>query len=232
MLRNLSYLACLALLFCLVSCTQGDPDGPVPNGESQVDSGPDVGGMAPPEAAWTEEYERMVSVLGLSGQESQTLKAAYEARAETLTQWWTEKGSQFKQYQQEMMQAAKTRDLAGVRRAKEKVDPLRKELDALLEAQQSTIRNALSSDHLFKWDVRQVSERILDIMQPVNLSDQQKSRVQTEAGSAVHASVNEINPKAAAYMKLEQAVERSVLTAQQRQEFQDIKKKHPLRSLK
>ena len=69
-------------------------------------------------------------------------------------------------------------------------------------------------------------------MQPLNLSDQQISQVRTEALSTVRASVNEPNPKAAAYLKLEQTVELSVLTAEQRQAFQGIKKKNPLRSLK
>ena len=69
-------------------------------------------------------------------------------------------------------------------------------------------------------------------MQPLNLSDQQISQVRTEALSTVRASANERNPKAAAYLKLEQTVELSVLTAEQRQAFQGIKKKNPLRSLK
>ena len=77
-----------------------------------------------------------------------------------------------------------------------------------------------------------MSERILDLMQPLNLSHRQISQVRTEALTTVPATANEPNPKAAAYMKLEQTVERSVLTPEQRQAFGEIKKKNPLRSLR
>ena len=131
-----------------------------------------------------------------------------------------------------MKRAAKARDLAGLRQAKAKAEPLRNELRELLKTHESNIREALSPEYRLKWEAHQVSERILDLMQPLNLSDQQISQVRTEAISTVRASVNEPNPKAAAYLKLEQTVELSVLTAEQRQAFQEIKKKNPLRSLK
>ena len=174
----------------------------------------------------------MNAVLELSDQEQATLKAAFEARVEAVTQWGTEKRATLVKYEQQMKQAAKDRDLVGLRQAKAKAEPLRNELRELLKTHRSKIREALSPEYRFKWDAHQVSERILDLMQPLNLTDQQISQVQAKALSTVRASVNQPNPQAAAYMELEQTVERNVLTAEQSQAFEEIKKKNPLRSLK
>ncbi len=232
MLRNLVYLA---LLFGAVSCNQGNggPDADVPSSDqSQAGPGTDTDRAAPPETAWTAEYEQISAVLELSDQEKSKLKAAFEARAEALTQWWTEKGAKLAQFERQMKRAAKDRDLTGFRRATAKAKPLRNELGRLLKTHRSNILEALSPEYRLKWDAHQVSERILDLMQPLNLSDQQITQVRTEALSTVRASVNKPNPRAAAYMKLELTVERSVLTTEQRQAYQEIKKKNSLRSLK
>ncbi len=231
MLRNLIYLA---LLFGAVSCSQGngDPDTDVPSqDQSQAGPGTDADRPPPPETAWTAEYEQISAVLELSDQDKAKLKAAFEARAEALTQWWTEKGATLAQFEQQMKQAAKDRDLTGFRQAKAKAQPLRNEFRKLLKTHRSNILEALSPEYRLKWEAHLVSERILELLQPLNLSDQQISQVRTEALSSVSASVNKPNPRAAAYMKLEQTVERSVLSAEQRQTFQEIKKKIPLRSL-
>jgi hypothetical protein len=233
MLRNLIYLA---LLFSTVSCTQGNggPDKEVSSQQDQSQEGPrtDIDRPPPPETAWAAEYEQMNAVLELSDQEKAKLKAAFEARAEAIMQWWTEKGAKLSQFEQQMKQGAKAGDLAGLRQAKAKAEPLRNELRELLKTHESDIREVLSPKYRLKWEAHQVSERILDIMQPLKLSDQQISQVRAEALSIVRASLNEPNPKAAAYMKLEQTIELSVLRAEQRQAFREIKKKNPLRSLK
>ena len=233
MMRNLVYLG---LLFGTVSCTQGNggPDAGVPSrqDQSQAGSGTDTDRPPPPETDWTAEYEQMNAVLEVSDQEKAKLKAAFEARAEAGTQWWTEKGAKLAQFEQQMKRAAKDRDLAGLRRAKAKAEPLRNELRELLKTHESNILEALSPEYRLTWEAHEVSKRTLDLMQPLNLSDEQISQVRTEALSTVRASANERNPKAAAYLKLEQTVELSVLTAEQRQAFQGIKKKNPLRSLR
>ena len=86
MLRNLVYLA---LLFCTVSCSQGNggPDADVPSQQDQSQAGPgtDTDPPPPPETAWTAEYEQMNAVLELSDQEKAELKAAFEARAEAFS---------------------------------------------------------------------------------------------------------------------------------------------------
>ena len=233
MLRNLVYLV---LLLSTVSCTQGNggPDADVPSQQDQSQAGPgtDTDRPPPPETAWTAEYEQMNAVLELSDQEKAKLKAAFEARAEAITQWGTKNGEKLAQFEQQMKQAAKARDLSGLRRAKAKAEPIRDELRELLKTHESNIREVLSPKYRLKWEANQLSERILDLMQPLKLSDQQIAEVRTETLSIVRASVNEPNPKAAAYLKLEQTVELSVLAAEQRQAFQEIKKKNPLRSLK
>ena len=117
MLRNLVYLA---LLFSTVSCSQGNggPDADVPSRQDQSQAGPgtDADRPPPPETAWTAEYKQMNAVLELSDQEKVKLKAAFDARVEAVTQWWTKKGAKLAQFEQQMKRAAKARDLAGFRR--------------------------------------------------------------------------------------------------------------------
>jgi hypothetical protein len=232
MLRKLVYLA---LLFSNVSCIQGNRghDAEVASQQDQPQAGleADTARPLPPETIWTAEYEQISAVPGLSDQEKAKLKAALEARAEALTEWRTEEGAELAQFEQQMKQTAEARDLTGLRAAKAKAEPLRDELRELLETHRSNIREALSPKHQLEWEAHQVSERVLDLMQPLDLSDQQISQVRTEALSTVRTSVNESNPGAAAYLKLEQTLEVSVLTAEQRQAFQEIKRKNPLRSL-
>ncbi len=232
MTRNLVYLA---LLFSTVSCSQGNggPDADLPPRRDQSQAGPetDADRPPPPETAWTAEYAQMNAVLKLSDQEKAKLKAAFDARVEAVTQWWTEKGAKLVQLERQMKRAAKARDLTGLGRITAKAGPLRNELRELLKTHESNILETLSPEYRLKWEAHQVSEKILNLMQPLNLSDRQISQVRTEAPSTVRASVNEPNPKAVAYLKLERTVELSVLTAEQRQAFQEIKKKHPIRAL-
>lgn len=224
MLRKLAFLG---LLFGTLSCTQEDgvPDGDAPSQDdrSQAGSATDADRLPSPETAWTAEYEQMNAVLELSDQERVELKAAFEARAAAFTQWQKEKGSDLDQFEQQMKQAAKARDLADLKRATAKATPLRNELREILKTHQSNIQEALSPKLRLKWEAHEVSELVLDLMQPLSLSDQQVAQVRTEALSTARASADEPNPRAAAYLNLEQNVERSVLTAEQRQAFQELR---------
>lgn len=233
---RLRILVCLALLFGTVSCTQeyGGPDAGVSSQQdpSQAGPGTETDQATSRETAWTAQYEQMGAVLELSDREKATLKAAFEARAHAVTGWWTEKGAKLVQFEQQMKEAAKDRNLGGLRQATARAQPLRNELRELVRTHQSNILEALPGKSRLEWEAHQVSEKILDLMQPLNLSDRQISQVRTEALVTVRACVDEPNPQAAAYLRLEQAVEGSVLTAEQRRAFHEIKQKHPLRSLK
>jgi hypothetical protein len=231
-LRNLLYFL---LLFSAVSCSQdvGNTDSQRSSKQGPAQVGPaSADPTSSAEKASEEELARMNAVLELSDQENANLKAAFQASNEALAQWRTEKGAKLAEFEQQMKLAAKNRDLAGVRRAKAQVDPLSKELRDLVRKHKSLVRNALSPEHQLAWDAHQLAERILEVMQPLNLSDQQIAQIRTDSLAAARESVNEINPSAAGFMNLEQVVELNVLTDEQRRAYQDVKKKKPLRSLK
>lgn len=228
MMRKLAYIV---LLFSAVSCSDAPDSDVAARDRTEADTETDAD-RTPPETDWTGEFDRISAELGLSDDEEANLKATFEARTEALIQWWDEKGAELPRFERRMKRAAKARDLKEFRAAKAKAEPLIKELRDLLKTHRSNIREALSPEHRIEWEAHQLSERILELMQPLKLSDRQIAQVRAESVSAVRANVNEPNPTAAAYMKLEQTVERDVLTAEQRESFQEIKKQHPLRSLK
>ncbi len=224
----------IVLLCSAISCMRepgaADTDAPSRAG-AEAAMPTETERSASPETAWAAEYEQVRAVLDLSAGEKAELKAAYLTRAEALEQWWAEKGEKLSHLERRMKRAAKARDLAKFRRANEKVKPLLSELRNLDKTHRSLILKTLSPEHQLEWKAHLLEEKILDLLKPLELSDPQIARVRAESVSAVRACADRRNPSAAAYMKLERTVELNVLTARQREAFQEIKKQHPLRSL-
>ncbi len=71
-----------------------------------------------------------------------------------------------------------------------------------------------------------------DIADELQLTDEQVEQVQAAALTAVKSSVQETNPRAAAYLKLEKSIEQSILEQGQVAQFEAIKRKNPMRSLR
>lgn len=189
-------------------------------------------GSGPTREAWRSEYETMTSALSLSEEEKARLAAALKTRDETIAQWMAEKGNQLKDLERQMAEAARARDLASVKDLTERAHPLRSELRAQIASQTTAVRGVLSADNQLNWDAHQLAQRVLKVMQPLNLTEPQRAQLRAESITAAQAAVQEPNPSAAGYLKLERSVEANVLTAEQRSQFIAVKKKHPLRSLK
>lgn len=184
------------------------------------------------EIDWAAEYERMTSALELSEDEEAALRSAFQAREQAVADWMQSTGAQLTQLEREMAAAAKDRDLREVQRTTMEARPLRDELRTLIESHQAAILAALSPANRLDWAAYELAERLLNLMEPLDLTPLQVEKIRDESRSAVQASSEESNPSAAGFLKLEQTVEADVLAEDQRREFAAIKQKNPMRSLK
>ena len=224
----------LAVAMTAVSCTSKNSDRPASNAPAAAESETDAKGAedaAPPRGDWTAEYDAMSVALELSEDEQAALRAAFLAREEEVSAWMSGKGVQLVELEKKMSDAAKAQDLAGVRQATSQAKPLRSELRELIKSHQEAIVNALSADNQHNWAAHELAQRLCELMEPLELTEEQISQIHAESHSAVQASVNETNPSAAGFLKLEQAAEAGVLTLEQRQAYGEMKRQNPMRSL-
>lgn len=222
----------IAVCATIVSCTQSDPDPETTSQERGTVEGSQQRQDNKPAPKDDELYAEMVSVLELTDEESANLQGAYRARNEAHSTWMAENGAKLTRLEREMAEAAKARDLSGVKASKAQAEPLRDELRNLLDAHQEAIHAALSAENQERWKAHLLGNRLLKLMEPLDLSEEQVSEVHAQAVLAVQASANESNPEAAGFLQLEKSVEASVLSSAQRQAYEGVKEKNPLRSLR
>ncbi len=189
-----------------------------------------AGGEADP--GWENEFDMMASNLQLSDDESARLREAFEVREIEISEWKATQGTRLESMEKRMLQAAKSRDLSGVRSAKSKAEPLRDELRALIDKHQDAIECALSADSLAAWAAFQLTTRLTDLMQELSLTPAQIEQIRSAAATVVENSSHEDNPQAAGFLALEREVESQILTAEQKVAYETIKKKNPMRSLR
>ncbi|MCH2210232.1 MAG: hypothetical protein MK110_02950 [Fuerstiella sp.] len=179
-----------------------------------------------------DEYAEMEAVLPLSNKEVNTLKAAFQMRQAAVSSWMESNGATLAQLEKQMAAAARSRNLAGVRRAKAEATPLRNELRELIDTHEQSILRALSVENATAWNAHQLSQRVLDSMKTLDLNKEQIGQIQIAAVTVVESVMNKKNPDAAGFLMLEKTAESQVLTSAQRAAYQVEKKKSPLRLLR
>jgi hypothetical protein len=230
--RVISFAICCTLVSCARDAAERDAP-PSKSSDSTTSESP-AGDQDSSSSArdWKAEFEEMVSTLELNDQEAAKLKQAFEKREGALAAWFNEKGAQLKELEKEMLAAARNRDLPGVRDLKEKAQPLRDELRKTAETLEASIRAALPESRRVEWEAHRLAKRLIGLMESLKLSAEQVATIDFKAAEALKFAAGEKNPQAAGFLKLERDVEQSVLTPEQREPYQAIKKKNPLRSLK
>lgn len=229
--------ALLMLAAAAAACAQNNggtgSDEPEASGQSLNAAEPLPDDTAQAEKAdWTARYDQMSAVLQLSDEETVALQAALKAGDEAIANWQAEHGARLARLERDMADAARSRDLNALRQFKSQAKPLRDEFLELVEAQQVNIRQSLSAGNRTLWQAHLLSEKMLELTEPLTLTEAQVSELRTKAVAAVRQTVDELNPRAAAYLRLEEAVESQVLTADQKAIFEELKTKNPLRTLR
>lgn len=185
--------------------------------------------------AWEDELYEMADALGLSIAEEDAVRAAYEARdAEVRAFMESERGRQLSEDEAALADATRARDLAAVRAITDRARDDRAELMRIVEDGKRRIRDALPEDKRVEWDAHRIASEMFEVMEPLELTSDQRWEIEAQAVTNVEAAIarNEPNPMAAAYLSLEKWAENAVLTPEQRQAYQSLKKENPLRSLR
>jgi len=174
---------------------------------------------------WKTEVARIQSELELFEAES----TAFEAREADVSAWMAKKnGARLKSLESKMKSPARSRDLAGVRSATSQAKPLREELRAVL---QNAITAALSDANQAAWQAILLRDRLVKLMEPLQLTAERLQQIHTEGDSVVQATAGEVNPEASGFLELAKNVESRILTPEQKTAYEPIKKKSPMRSL-
>jgi DNA mismatch repair ATPase MutS len=157
----------------------------------------------------------MQSALSLSDEEFAKVQEVFEARESEVSVWMAANGAKLEQLEKKMASAAKARDLTGVRNATSQAKPLRNELRELVATFRDAIPDALSEDNRFAWAAHQLSQRLLELMDELNLAPEQIEQIEAESHSAIQYAANESNPASAGFLTLEKFAETKVLTKDQ-----------------
>lgn len=226
--RRRTLLTMAALAF-LVACG-GNSD------ESNSTGSPDKGtATASPVDDWRPEFDEMASALSLQGPERDALEAAFQSRDQKLRDWLeSPDGTRFLKLEDELREATADRDLGRVRSITDRAGPLRRNFETMIESTQRDILASLSPEKQREWDMYQLYMKLYELMEPVGLSEEQKSRLREATFDFLRRAHQngEPNPMAAAFLEYERWAEISVLDSTQRGMYQAIKKENPLRSLR
>lgn len=204
-----------------------------------------AGGGVPPEeaaaarseleATWQAEYDAMAAAVPLSADEASKLEQAFESFHADLAAWLDgPEGQRLMALEAEMKAAARGKDLAGVRAATGEARPLRDTFEQKIKAGQQALLDALTPENRARWKGHKLAAHLLELMEPLELSPQQRSAIESNAAAALAQAEarGEANPPAAAFLELERWAETQVLSPDQRSAYEGIKKGAPLRSLR
>lgn len=184
---------------------------------------------------WRPEFEEMASALNLQGADRNALESAFSSRYETLSEWLEgPDGTRLKKLETELREATANRDLQRVRSITNEAGPLRRRFESMIESTQSDVLASLPVEKQREWDMHQLYMKLYEHMEPLGLSEEQKTRMREATFDFLRRAhqKGEPNPMAAAYLEYERWAENNVLDSIQFGMYQDIKRENPLRSLR
>lgn len=187
-----------------------------------------------PEARIGEKYEAIPSVLGMSASESAAFAEQLDHHDTTLRAWMEgEKGRQLMALDAEIRTKTEEKDLPGLRAVIAQATPLRTEIRGLIESSRNELLDSLGPEGRLKWEAYEVASGLLELMEPLALDATQEAQIRTNAIEQLRAaqSKNEPNPKAASFLELERFSESRILSPEQRDVYETVKKDNPMRSL-
>lgn len=206
----------------------GDSAAPAA-GEASAQEGPPLGDFQ-------DDYEQMVERLELSDKESAALEAAYKRHLAQLEGWWAKHGGSLVKYEAELKQAAKDRDLSALRAAKAKAGPLRNEFRALGRAGEVGVVMALPPDQRKAWDAERLLIKLEGLIAGrIELSDDQQASAKALAekhAAAANPDFAVQNRLAQSFLDFERALEKTVMTPEQRVVYKQVKDDNKFRSLR
>lgn len=189
-----------------------------------------------PEPGWREDYDAMRTRLDLTADQAARLEAAFAAQTRALEAWWSEHGSTLVRHEQDIKQAARSRNLAALRQASAQAKPLREEFRDIGGAQtRQALVEALPPAKRGQWDAVRLQLKFEKLtLDHFTLSPEQQQRA--DALARQHAADADPDPSvdnrlAGPFLHFERALENEVLDPEQKSAYEKIKEENALRSL-
>lgn len=184
---------------------------------------------------WESHFEEMSQALSLDEAERASLTGAFLERDDVLREWLEgPEGRRLIELEAQLADAAGSRDLSGVRAITSEASPLRRKFERLVADSEATLLSTLTPEQQRDWDTWRLSKKLLDLMEGIGLSEEQKLQIRERAFDflAQAHGAGEPNPEAAAFLEFERWAQRSVLDSTQSGMYEEIKRENPLRSLR
>jgi pyoverdine/dityrosine biosynthesis protein Dit1 len=224
--KILQWFLFFAVIALIISCGNGDNKAGRPDNPDKADK-----------SNFTVEYERMVTILNLNDAECARLKETFKAGDEAIKGWKSSgEGIKLVQLEKQMKKAAKNRNLREMKQLIGEAKPLRSFYKGIIKTHHENILKALSPDKRKQWNAYRLADELINLMEPLGLSDDQIRQIQRSALSSIEKTINQSNVQnktmSRAYLNLTRTMENDVLTERQRQAYGQIKRKILIRSLK
>ncbi len=184
---------------------------------------------------WQSNYNEMVSALQLDAGDQASLESAFLERDRRLRDWFdSPRGRRLIELEALLAKEAQSRDLQSVRAITAEGKPLRAEVADLIKASDEEVLAALTPEQGRAWEGYLLSNRLLELMESLELSPGQIETLRNSAPRFLDQAkqAGEPNPPAAAFLQYEQWAERQVLDPVQQGMYAAVKRKNPLRSLR
>ena len=239
----ITYAAILTLTLCL-GCK--DPG----NSPRASDSAPDqVGGEegSKPEVPYGQYqldqlaagFNQVLASVQLDEQQSLELESFHKDSIQNLRNWYSENGPTIVAIRKKAFSAARSKNLAKLQKMKRggdqaTVEKLANEERKLLQNYREALEEKVPSDQKLNWQSDVITDKLLEFLAPLELTDMQKSEVKDLAPNALKRLGGKQlkNWRGYGTSELEKLFEKQVLPKQQIQSFEDLKKKNRIRMLK
>ena len=176
------------------------------------------------------QLEEMKTILKLDEAAAKALTASHNSHVEKMKSWFEESGVELVALRKEALDAARDKDLAKLREMeadgkKKRVAELTEEERVLVAEHTELLLDSVSPDQAAKFKAHVIAEQLLELLEflePLELTDSQVTEVRELAEKVIPRFASNAKWRSEGTIKLEQEVAATVLTAEQRNKFQQF----------
>lgn len=181
-------------------------------------------------------YRDIAKVLDLNETQSQRFDTLYKKHREIFESWYADEGKELSERQQAALSAARRRDLAALRElnangGKQRVAELHAQQRQMQENFEKELIAAVPPEKLTQWKAHRIATLLLAFLEPLRLSPKQISEIHKQAPEVIQW-VREANWQGYGTDRLEKRFEATIVTDQQREDFEKLKNANRLRMLR
>ena len=221
----------------LCGCTKPDAAGPAGSknlaGKASSNQPMTFERMSP----LVNDYANIQQILKLSKEESQKLDSVKDKHKQVFKAWYATEWPKLKELEKEFLEAAKERNLKKINQMKsngkrKQMDQFKQQERKMQIAFEKDLLAAIPENKLHVWKGHRMSELLIEFLNPLDLSKDQIQEIRQLAPAAADSVKREKNWQGIGTNNLEKMFERQILAADQKSDFEALKKKNKLRMLR